>query len=92
MLGYPNGHLAFLDCRVLSSSAAAAEGGAAGGAGPPRVECGVWKSLEAHSKGPMTALVGHAHAPLLATATAQQVRAAFICFCMRLLPKRVALC
>lgn len=67
VLGYPNGQLAFLDCRVLSG------GAGEGGAGGPRVECGVWKSLEAHSRGPMTTLVGHKHAPLLATSTAQQV-------------------
>ena len=38
-----------------------------------RIEVGVWKSFDAHSKGPMTALAGHRTAPLLATATANQV-------------------
>ncbi|GAB4817626.1 hypothetical protein N2152v2_004672 [Parachlorella kessleri] len=71
VLGYPNGQLAFMDCRVLGAGAGSAEGGSP--ASPGRVECGVWKTLEAHSKGPMTALVAHTQAPLLATATAQQV-------------------
>ena len=33
----------------------------------------MWKSVEAHSKGTLTALAAHPHAPLLATATSSQV-------------------
>ena len=38
-----------------------------------RLEVGVWKTVDAHSKGQMTALAAHPNAPLLATATNNQV-------------------
>lgn len=61
VLGTPDGKLAFLDARVTSQG----EG--------LRAEAGIWKTVEAHGKGSMTALAGHPNAPLLATATANQV-------------------
>eukprot|EP00887_Chlorella_sp_A99_P005702 scaffold1.g5702.t1 len=69
VLGYPSAHLAFLDCRMLPG----APDHALGVAGQPRLEVGVWKSFDAHSKGPMACLTAHRYAPLLATATASQV-------------------
>jgi hypothetical protein len=72
VLGYPGAQLAFLDCRMVSSDA----GVAAATATPQRrLEVGVWKTVEAHSKGQMTALAAHPNAPLLATATNSQVGA-----------------
>ncbi|KAL4421494.1 hypothetical protein ABPG75_010785 [Micractinium tetrahymenae] len=69
VLGYPGAQLAFLDCRMVSSDQPAA-----GGAGEQRrLEVGVWKAVEAHSKGTMMALAAHPSAPLLATATSNQV-------------------
>ena len=51
-------------------------GETAGGSSSARVEVGVWKTVEAHSRGGMSALASHRAAPLLATATTSQVRAA----------------
>ena len=61
---------------ACSSDASSSGGAAAGGTAPParRLEVGVWKTVEAHSKGQMTALAAHPSAPLLATATNNQVR------------------
>ncbi|EFN54506.1 hypothetical protein CHLNCDRAFT_135218 [Chlorella variabilis] len=83
VLGYPGAQLAFLDCRMVrwaqawgpGSDASSSGGAAAGGTAPParRLEVGVWKTVEAHSKGQMTALAAHPSAPLLATATNNQV-------------------
>ncbi|KAK9819637.1 hypothetical protein WJX72_000593 [[Myrmecia] bisecta] len=56
--GAANGELKFIDFRMAGDSAA---------------QMGVWKTVEAHSKGGMTALTAHPHAPLLATVTASQV-------------------
>lgn len=70
-LAYPTGQLAFLDVRMLSDAGAQAGNGPA--SAPRRLEAGVWKAVEAHSKGTLTALAGHPHAPLLATATSSQV-------------------
>lgn len=36
-------------------------------------QLGVWKTVEAHTKGHVTALTAHPHAPLLATGTSMQV-------------------
>lgn len=58
VLGYRNGILNFLDCRVLSSSS-------------PGVS--LLRSVEGHSKGNVTTLCGHSQAPLLASATTSQV-------------------
>jgi regulator-associated protein of mTOR len=58
VLGYRNGTLNFLDCRVLTTSS-------------PTVS--LLRSIEGHSKGNVTTLCGHKHAPLVATATTSQV-------------------
>ncbi|KAL4426136.1 hypothetical protein ABPG77_007418 [Micractinium sp. CCAP 211/92] len=74
VLGYPGAQLAFLDCRMVSSGQPAAAAPAGSGTGEQRrLEVGVWKAVEAHSKGSMTALAAHPNAPLLATATNNQV-------------------
>ncbi|PSC68711.1 Regulatory-associated of TOR 1 [Micractinium conductrix] len=70
VLGYPGAQLAFLDCRMISDNAAAGPGSVQQGR---RLEVGVWKTVDAHSKGQMTALAAHPNAPLLATATNNQV-------------------
>ncbi|KAK2075817.1 hypothetical protein QBZ16_001558 [Prototheca wickerhamii] len=67
ILGYPSGTLAFADMRGGTGGAGAAQGG--GGTGGS----GVWKVVEAHRKPYMSAIVGHPHAPLVATATTSQV-------------------
>ena len=66
VLGHPDGTLAFADCRMLGGSAHSSSESL-------RVEAGVWKTVEAHSKGGMTAVACHREAPLLATGTASQV-------------------
>jgi regulator-associated protein of mTOR len=58
VLGYRNGTLNFMDCRVLSSSS-------------PTVS--LLRSIEGHSKGNVTTLCGHKHSPLVASATTSQV-------------------
>lgn len=58
ILGYRNGTLNFLDCRVM------------GGASP---SVSLLRSVEGHSKGNMTTLCGHSYAPLIASATTSQV-------------------
>lgn len=58
--GTSAGELKFLDFRVVDSSG----------------QMGVWKSVEAHTKGGMTAVAAHPYSPLLATATATQVMTA----------------
>ena len=58
ILGYQNGTLNFLDCRVIGQSSSSAS---------------LLRSIEGHSKGNMTTLCGHDHAPLLASATTTQV-------------------
>lgn len=55
--GTSMGELKFLDFRVVDSSG----------------QMGVWKTVEAHSKGSMSAMAAHPYSPLLATATATQV-------------------
>ena len=56
--GTSSGELKFVDFRVVDSSG----------------QMGVWKTVEAHTKGAMTAMAAHPYSPLLATATATQVR------------------
>ena len=56
--GISSGELKFVDFRVVDSSG----------------QMGVWKTVEAHTKGAMTAMAAHPYAPLLATATATQVQ------------------
>ena len=56
--GTSSGELKFLDFRVVDSSG----------------QMGVWKTVEAHTKGAMTAMAAHPYSPLLATATATQVK------------------
>lgn len=70
VLGYPSGMLAFADLRggtggVAGSSSTTSS--ASSGTG------GVWKVVEAHRKPYLTAVVGHPHAPLIATASTSQV-------------------
>lgn len=55
--GTSTGELKFLDFRMVDDSG----------------RMGVWKKVEAHTKGGMTALAAHPYSPLLATATATQV-------------------
>ena len=55
--GTSTGELKFIDFRVVDSSG----------------QMGVWKTVEAHTKGAMTAMAAHPCSPLLATATATQV-------------------
>lgn len=55
--GSSSGELKFLDFRMVDDSG----------------HMGVWKTVEAHSKGGMTAIAAHPCSPLLATATANQV-------------------
>ena len=57
--GTSQGELKFIDFRVVDSSG----------------QMGVWKTVEAHTKGAMTAMAAHPYSPLLATATATQVHA-----------------
>lgn len=57
--GTSTGELKFIDFRVVGSTG----------------QMGVWKSVEAHTKGAMTAMAAHPYSPLLATATATQVTA-----------------
>ena len=56
--GTSSGELKFLDFRVVDSSG----------------QMGVWKTVEAHTKGAMSAMAAHPYSPLLATATATQVQ------------------
>ena len=39
---------------------------------PPSAQMGVWKSLHAEDRGPVSAFAAHTHAPLLATASLSQ--------------------
>lgn len=55
--GTSSGELKFVDFRMVDSSG----------------QMGVWKTVEAHTKGAMTAMAAHPYSPLLATATATQV-------------------
>lgn len=57
--GYREGHINFMDIRKCSD-----DGNLTGN---------TWKRIEAHSKGNVTNLCGHSHAPILASATASQV-------------------
>jgi hypothetical protein len=52
------GELKFIDFRMGSDS---------------KGKMGVYKTLQAHSKGNITAIVGHPYAPLIATGTTTQV-------------------
>ncbi len=51
------GELKFIDFRMVDSTG----------------QTGVWKTVEAHSKGAMSSMAAHPYSPLLATATATQV-------------------
>ena len=57
VLGYRSGNISFLDCRM------------SGG----RAQSSLLRSIEGHSKGHVTTVCSHPHAPLFATATASQV-------------------
>ena len=57
VVGYRNGNISFLDCRVLGGSPTAS----------------LLRNVEGHSKGNMTTICGHNFAPLLASATSSQV-------------------
>ena len=59
IIGYQNGTLNFFDCRMLG--------------GPSSPSVSLLRSVEGHSKGNVTALCAHEHAPLIASATASQV-------------------
>ena len=62
------GELAFIDFRAVSSSSSyAAEGSL------PPAQMGKWKSVDASTKGGLSALAAHRHAPILATGTTSQV-------------------
>jgi hypothetical protein len=65
------GELRFLDLRMSGDQAASSPSAAGGG---PVYSSVLVRSVEAHSKGSMTALVAHPNAPLLATGSASQVR------------------
>ena len=74
VLSYPSGHLSFLDCRMLGGAGGGpAATGIGAAAAAQRLETGLWKSFEAHSKGVLSAMCAHGVAPLLATATTSQV-------------------
>jgi hypothetical protein len=61
-------------CLCLSCCSSSSGAATTGGSQPAgRLEVGVWKTVEAHSKGQVTALAAHPNAPLLATATNNQV-------------------
>ena len=66
--GTAAGTLKFLDFRVQSSSQVASSS-----SGPPEAEVGVWKTVEAHNKGGLSAMAAHPYASLMATATTSQV-------------------
>ena len=66
--GTTAGTLKFLDFRVQSSSQVASSS-----SGPPEAEVGVWKTVEAHNKGGLSAMAAHPYASLMATATTSQV-------------------
>lgn len=53
-----SGELSFVDYRMTSDAAG---------------KMGVYRTLQAHSKGSITSLVGHPHSPLIASATTTQV-------------------
>ena len=57
VLGYRSGSISFVDCRMVGS----------------RLQSSLHRTIEGHSKGDMTTLSSHRHAPLFATATASQV-------------------
>ena len=82
------GELCFVDLRKVTATAAAPPAGpspSAGTAQPPAtstslgvggpypIGSGVVKTVLAHSKGGLSALVAHPHAPLMATGTVSQV-------------------
>ena len=56
--GTASGELKYIDFRMSSDSSG---------------KLGVYKTVQAHSKGSITALVGHPHSPLVASATTTQV-------------------
>ena len=58
--GTASGELKYIDFRMSSDSTG---------------KLGVYKTVQAHSKGSITALVGHPHSPLIASATTTQVDA-----------------
>ena len=59
VLAMSNGELQFIDFRM--------DGGSEG-------HLGIFKTVQAHSRGNLTAVTGHPNAPLIATGTATQVR------------------
>ena len=64
--GAAGGDIRYTDFRLLPpADPEAADGG--GGA-----QMGVWKSVRADDKGPLSAFAAHPHAPLLATASFSQ--------------------
>ena len=73
--GVASGELKFLDFRMVNGKG----------------QTGVWKTVEAHSKGGMTALAAHPYSPLLATATATQVIVQ-LCTCWLLCFVQPSLC
>ena len=56
--GTASGELKYIDFRMSSEASG---------------KLGVYKTVQAHSKGSITALVGHPHSPLIASATTTQV-------------------
>lgn len=75
------GELKFLDTRLVSGGAAAGAPGMGtlgpgmGPSGSSAAQDATLKTVLAHSKGGVSALVAHPHAPLLATGTTTQARA-----------------
>ena len=80
-VAYPSGTLSFLDSRLFSGSRHHhhRHGGSSNSNGDSSLQTPVWRSVEAHNKGSVTALAAHAHAPLLATSTATQVVKVWSC-------------
>lgn len=70
--GTAAGTLKFLDFRVQSSSQLHSATSSSSSA-PPEAEVGVWKTVEAHNKGGLSAMAAHPYASLMATATTSQV-------------------
>ena len=66
--GTSSGELKFVDFRVVDGSG----------------QMGVWKTVEAHTKGAMSTMAAHPYSPLLATATATQVHACQIALSHRM--------
>ncbi len=65
----PKGLLKFCDTRMPGPTSAPTPGAPPVGS---THHMGVWKTVEAHTKGTVTALAAHPNAPLLATATSMQ--------------------